>query len=347
MAYTYDDFVSAANGAGLMDSFSEDDLNIAKVSPEYGLSMLKLQQDINGASTTEQRLLAEEAQKQLRTTYSAPAATAAGAQPSATDTTGSTGSFTYSGQEDLDKLIGKAVNREPFHYERSEDPSYSAYRKQYLREAERAREDTLAKASAATGGTPSSFAVTAAQQAGDYHLTQLADKEVDLEQNAYQRYLNDAQQNISDIGVLTEQRDFDYAAYLNQIEQDNTKFQNAVSLYNTYRYTMSNDQLKQLFSDLGYLTPAVETFLNNMQTPVGGGYVESGSGSSRAPKGDEDTDEDSPGLAWAINTVVENGTDQASTKNNVNKVIDAAVADGTITPATAGNLKRLYRGQIY
>ena len=66
MAYTYDDFVSAAQGAGLYDSFSQDDLVIAQNKPEYGMSMLKLQQDFNGAATAEQRLLAQEAMNQLR-----------------------------------------------------------------------------------------------------------------------------------------------------------------------------------------------------------------------------------------------------------------------------------------
>ena len=45
MAYTYEDFVTAAQGAGMYDSFSQDDLTIAQKSPEYGLSMLKLQQE--------------------------------------------------------------------------------------------------------------------------------------------------------------------------------------------------------------------------------------------------------------------------------------------------------------
>lgn len=280
MAYTYDDFVTAANGAGLMDIFSDDDLNIAKVSPEYGLSMLKLQQDINGAKTTEQRLLAEEAQKQLRTTYSGPAAgavagtqPATGTQPSTTDAAGSTGSFTFSGQSQLDDLIDKTVNRDPFSYKPKEDESYISARKSYLREAERAREDTMARAAAVTGGTPSSFAVTAAQQAGDYHLTQFADKAAALEQNAYQRYLNEYQQDLSDIGVLTEQRDFDYAAYLKEEELNQQKFQNAMALYQQYRYTMRPEQLKQLFADLGYLTPAVQTFLDSTAIPTAGYYA--------------------------------------------------------------------------
>jgi hypothetical protein len=183
----------------------------------------------------------------------------------------------------LDSLINKTVKRDPFSYKPQEDEGYISARKSYLREAERAREDTMAKAAAGTGGTPSSFAVTAAQQAGDYHLTQFADKAAALEQNAYQRYLNDYQKDISNIGVLTEQRDFDYAAYLKEQELNQQKFQNAMALYEQYKHTMQPDQLKQLFSDLGYLTPAVQTFMDNMAMPVYGGYSEPAASGKSGP----------------------------------------------------------------
>ena len=69
MAYTYDDFVAAANNAGIMNQFSERDLTVARSNPEYGMSMLGLLQDISGATTEEQRLLATEAANQMRKNY--------------------------------------------------------------------------------------------------------------------------------------------------------------------------------------------------------------------------------------------------------------------------------------
>lgn len=249
MAYTYDNFVSAATAAGMMDSFSEDDLNRARTNPEFGLSLVKLRQDANNATTPEQKLLAEEAQNQLRKVYS---------------TTGTADGFAFSRKQELQDLTDRAVNQGSFTYDPKTDTSAAAVRKQYLREAERARADTLAKASAGTGGTPSSFAVTAAQQAGDYHLTQLADQQVALEQNAYQRYLNDYQKLLSDIGVLTEQREFDYTAYLQQLQQEQENLQNAMAIYNTYGSTMTADQYREMFAQMGYMTPGVESWLTNM-----------------------------------------------------------------------------------
>lgn len=177
MTYTYDDFVTAATNAGLLDQFSDDDLKIAQTNPEYGLSALKLTQDLRNATTTEQQLLATEALNQLRQSY------------------GSFGTMNtsdaLSGSETVYQQALAAAETPAFSYDASQDPSYSALKKSYLREGERAREDTMAQASAMTGGVPSSYAVTAASQAGDYYNTQLADAIPTLEQNAYQRYLNE------------------------------------------------------------------------------------------------------------------------------------------------------------
>ena len=69
MAYTYDDFVKAANQSGLMGQFSQDDLNLAQKYPEFGLSVLSLKKDYNNAATAEQRLLANQAANELRKSY--------------------------------------------------------------------------------------------------------------------------------------------------------------------------------------------------------------------------------------------------------------------------------------
>ncbi len=214
MAYTYDQFTKAATDAGMLEKFSQLDLDTAKNNPEYGLSMLKLYQDEAGATTPEQKLLAQEAAKQLRKTYGTILAT-----DQATAQQGAGGSFNYKNQTEYQNALDKVVNREPFEYNQNEDPQYSAYRKAYLREADRAREDTIAKVSANSGGTPSSFAVTAAQQAGDYYVGQLNDQIPVLQQNAYQRYLNGLNADINALEVLANDRSFDYSAYLKEQEK--------------------------------------------------------------------------------------------------------------------------------
>ena len=69
MPYSYDDFLSAATSSGLLGEFSQADLETAKKYPEFGLSILSLKRDYHDAATDEQKLLANEAANQLRSSY--------------------------------------------------------------------------------------------------------------------------------------------------------------------------------------------------------------------------------------------------------------------------------------
>lgn len=89
------------------------------------------------------------------------------------------------------------VGSEPFTYDPETDPSMQAYRKAYLREADRNTRDVMGAYAGMTQGVPSSAAITAASQAGDYYRSQLTDKVPELEAQAYSRYLNGQQQELS------------------------------------------------------------------------------------------------------------------------------------------------------
>ena len=69
MAYNYDEFLQAANNAGMLNRFSQTDLNAARTNPEYGYSLLRMYQNRDKATTAEQRLLADETANQLRRSY--------------------------------------------------------------------------------------------------------------------------------------------------------------------------------------------------------------------------------------------------------------------------------------
>lgn len=321
MAYTYDDFVTAANKAGLMGQFSAQDLETAKKSPEYGLSVLSLKQDAAKANTAEQRLLAGEAENQLRKTY--------GSFSSWTDDSGypgtylpkvdellgkvdGYGSFQYGGQTDYQKLLDGIVNQKPFQYDLASDPSWSAYKKAYLREGERAGANALAQASAASGGQPSSYAMTAAQQAGNYYAGQLGDMIPTLEQNAYQRYLNDFSNRLSSLGALDTDRNFQYQDWMNGYNmlqnslgnyqtQDETEYQRYLKQYLQGYQERLDDQDRQqqdfanalaLYQTLGYATPEAAQVLG---ISAGGGYS-GGSGSSGG--GDREEPETGSGDAY-------------------------------------------------
>lgn len=265
MAYTYDDFVKAANQSGLMGQFSQDDLNLAQKYPEFGLSVLSLKKDYNNATTAEQRLLANQAANELRKSYGNYSGGADGGSfrlesklnrrsDDLLDQLGSFGSFSYDeaptyentfAQQQKD-LLDRILNREDFSWSKETDPQWSSYKKSYLREGDRATANALAKASAASGGRPSSYAVNAATQAGDYYATKLNDVIPTLYQQAYERYLDEYNMKLKDLNAVNQQEQLDYAKYLDRLGQFNTDrgfaYQNYADDYDQLRSQLADVQ---------------------------------------------------------------------------------------------------------
>lgn len=265
MAYTYDDFVNAANQSGLMGQFSQDDLNLAQKYPEFGLSVLSLKKDYNNATTAEQRLLANQAANELRKSYGNYSGGADGGSfrlesklnrraDDLLDQLGGFGSFSYDeaptyenafAQQQKD-LLDRILNREDFSWSKETDPQWSSYKKSYLREGDRATANALAQASAASGGRPSSYAVNAATQAGDYYATKLNDAIPTLYQQAYERYLDEYNMKLKDLNAVNQQEQLDYAKYLDRLGQFNTDrgfaYQNYADDYDRLRSQLADVQ---------------------------------------------------------------------------------------------------------
>lgn len=279
MAYTYDDFVKAANQSGLMGQFSQDDLNLAQKYPEFGLSVLSLKKDYNNATTAEQRLLANQAANELRKSYGNYSGGADGGSfrlesklnrrsDDLLDQLGSFGSFSYGeaptyentfAQQQKD-LLDRILNREDFSWSKETDPQWSSYKKSYLREGDRATANALAKASAASGGRPSSYAVNAATQAGDYYATKLNDVIPTLYQQAYERYLDEYNMKLKDLNAINQQEQMDYAKYLDRLGQFNTDrgfaYQNYADDYDRLRSQLADVQGQDQIDYARYLDEA-------------------------------------------------------------------------------------------
>lgn len=279
MAYTYDDFVKAANQSGLMGQFSQDDLNLAQKHPEFGLSVLSLKKDYNNATTAEQRLLANQAANELRKSYGNYSGGADGGSfrlesklnrrsDDLLDQLGSFGSFSYGeaptyentfAQQQKD-LLDRILNREDFSWSRETDPQWSSYKKSYLREGDRATANALAQASAASGGRPSSYAVNAATQAGDYYATKLNDVIPTLYQQAYERYLDEYNMKLKDLNAVNQQEQLDYAKYLDRLGQFNTDrgfaYQNYADDYDRLRSQLADVQGQDQIDYARYLDEA-------------------------------------------------------------------------------------------
>ena len=265
MAYTYDDFVNAANKSGLMGQFSQDDLNLAQKYPEFGLSVLSLKKDYNNATTAEQRLLANQAANELRKSYGNYSGGADGGSfrlesklnrrsDDLLGQIGSFGSFSYGEAPTYENayakqqkdLLDSILDREDFSWSKETDPQWSSYKKSYLREGDRATANALAQASAATGGRPSSYAVNAATQAGDYYATKLNDMIPTLYQQAYERYLDEYNMKLNDLSAVNQQEQLDYAKYLDRLGQYNTDrgfaYQNYADDYDRLRSQLADVQ---------------------------------------------------------------------------------------------------------
>lgn len=279
MAYTYDDFVNAANQSGLMGQFSQDDLNLAQKYPEFGLSVLSLKKDYNNATTAEQRLLANQAANELRKSYGNYSGGADGGSfrlesklnrraDDLLDQLGSFGSFSYDeaptyentfAQQQKD-LLDRILNREDFAWSKETDPQWSSYKKSYLREGDRATANALAQASAASGGRPSSYAVNAATQAGDYYATKLNDVIPTLYQQAYERYLDEYNMKLKDLNTVNQQEQLDYAKYLDRLGQFNTDrgfaYQNYADDYDRLRSQLADVQGQDQIDYARYLDEA-------------------------------------------------------------------------------------------
>lgn len=116
--------------------------------------------------------------------------------------------------------LNAVLNREKFSYDPAQDIAWQNTKKQYLREADRAVQDTMGNAAALTGGMASTAAATAASQAGDYYRTQLTDRLGDFEQNAYNRYMDDIGLNYQQLDALNNMSDREKQDYIDALGLD-------------------------------------------------------------------------------------------------------------------------------
>lgn len=277
--YTYDEFQSALNASGLAGQFSAADMKLAQTNPDAGMSILQYKLDYKNATTDEARALANLGAEGVRSSYGnytggndgggfyldplSPGSFNAGTAPTYTNNYAGDIAALYEQQKNygsydygipqpeytnryddtIQDLLGQIVNREDFSYDPEKDPLYGQYRKQYAREGQRATADALGAAAAASGGIASSYANTAAAQAGNYYAAQMTDKIPELYQLAYNKYLSDYNMKLSDLGAVQGAEQSDYDKFLNELQQYNT---NRTFDYNAWldEYNMINNNLQ-------------------------------------------------------------------------------------------------------
>lgn len=211
MTYTYDDFVTQAKNAGMYDSFGQEDLTMAQSKPEYGLSLLKLQQDAGKATTEEQKLLVQEAVNQLRSSYGVVIPSAStGQQP-----------YSYGRETDYQKLLNGVTTPSSFDFDHRTDETYGAMKDSWIADGDRTQ-DRVLQGSTVPG---MDWAKAAGQQGNNYYDTKLTDQIPTVYQNAYEEYQGKQTMDQSKLDAVAGDRDFDYAKYLQQIQLDQAKAQ--------------------------------------------------------------------------------------------------------------------------
>lgn len=108
--------------------------------------------------------------------------------------------------DDYDSQINAIVDSllsSSFHYDAASDPVYQQYEAQYTKQGQRAAQDAYGEAAARTGGYGSSYAATAATQANNYYMSELASKIPALYDAAYDMYAEDVSRQQSYANLLS------------------------------------------------------------------------------------------------------------------------------------------------
>lgn len=289
--YSYEDFEKALADSGLAGSMSDADLRLAIANPDAGMSILNAKIGWGNASTDAERAQYNNAAENVRREYGGYSGGTSGSGYTLEPV--SPGSFVNQNQkpvyenpysqttddllnkqltygsfvdgnvrpvyqnrydERIQSALDKVANPTPFSYNAETDPTYAAYAKAYRREGDRATADAMGQAAAMTGGIPSSYAATAAAQAGNYYAAQLADKMPELEEMAYSRYVNDYAMRQAALDALMGAEAADYAKYQGDLAQYNTD--------RNFNYAAYLDEYNRVMNDLATVRDVEQTGYN-------------------------------------------------------------------------------------
>lgn len=135
----------------------------------------------------------------------------------------------------MDDAMEKVINRKPFQYDMTSDPTYLQYRDSYMRDGQKAAIDTAARASANTGGYGNSYAQSVSQQAyGDY-MARLADKIPELRQLAMEAYDREGDNLARNLSILQDRESQDYGRYRDSVSDYERDRDYATDRYDTER----------------------------------------------------------------------------------------------------------------
>ena len=150
--------------------------------------------------------------------------------------------------DQIQTILNGILNREDFSYDMNNDQLYQQYKDSYMRQGQQAMRDTIAQASALTGGYGSTYAQTAGSQAYDQYLMGLNDKVPELYQIAYDMYQDEGNEMYNQLSALQGLDDTDYSRYRDEVNDYFTNRDYYNTRYNQeygYDYGQYQDELAQ------------------------------------------------------------------------------------------------------
>ena len=157
--------------------------------------------------------------------------------------------------EEIERVLDSILNREQFSYNLNADPLYNQYKEQYVNNGKKAMLDTIANATALTGGYANSYAVSAGNQAYNNHLNNLNEIALDLYDRAYSVYQDEGKINLEKLGVLNDLDKSDYSKYndaLNNYYKNGEYLLKKLSDMSESEYERFLDEMKFYETDRDY-----------------------------------------------------------------------------------------------
>ncbi len=157
--------------------------------------------------------------------------------------------------QEIENVLNSILNREKFSYNINADPLYNQYREQYVNNGKKAMFDTIANASALTGGYANSYAVSAGNQSYNNYLNNLNEIALDLYDRAYSAYQDEGKISLEKLGVLNDLDKSDYAKYsdvLNDYYKNGDYLLKKLSDMSESEYERFLDEMKSYENDRDY-----------------------------------------------------------------------------------------------
>jgi|GEM_PF-4698398 len=341
MIYTYDDFEKEAQSSGLYNQFSTADINLAKANPDAGMSLLNYKKEYAAATTADQRALINanaEAVRKKSGGYTAGSTGSGFTVSTESPSTYQATEYTNPYAAQINAASAKAQSSN-FSFNPETDAAAQSYKKMYTREGERATRNTLAQTAAMTGGIPSTYATTAAAQAGQYYASQLADKTTELEENAYNRYMQEKNIDLAILDALSGLDSQEYSKYATDRSFDYEQAKDNLSYQTTQKATTDaalEERAKTLAASgdysllplLGYSDAEIASIKAANDKKSNSGY----SGTLDSGDGNGGTQNENQGITLTVAANnINSFLNQGASIEQISQQLDAQHSEGTVS----------------